>query len=216
VLLRVARTDVQENFSDADAQFTNNLTGGVTMDIRRSRGVLLGAGLLAVALAGATGIALAQSSNGSKPPPVRELDDTSPGKSSSVTVAPSQPGTETDEGTALQGLAKITPDQAKAAAVAVVPGNATKVELENEDGNVVYAVEVTGTDGKQTDLKIDAGNGAVLSKESESGDSQSVDEAPENPGADGAKEAPEKPETNEQDQADEIPEVPEAPEAPGD
>jgi hypothetical protein len=187
------------------------------MDIRRSRGMLLGASLLALALAGATGIAVAQSSsNSSNPPPVRELDDANPAKPSSVTVPASQAATETDEGTALQGLAKITPDQAKAAAVAAVPGNATKVELENENGNLVYKVEVTGADGKQTDLQIDAGNGAVLSREAEAGDPQSADEAPESPSADEAKEAPEPPETNEQSKADEAPDAPEAPEAPGD
>jgi hypothetical protein len=170
------------------------------MNTRRSRAMLLAAGLLALALAGATGIAVAQSSNSSNPPPARELDEADPGKPSSVTVPANQAETEADEGTALQGLAKITPDQAKAAALAAVPGNATKVELDNEDGNLVYKVEVAGADGKQTDLEIDAGNGAVLSRETESG-------------GDEADEASEKPETNEQHQADE---AGEAPEAPGD
>jgi hypothetical protein len=185
------------------------------MDKRRSRAMLLAAGLLALGLAGATGIAVAQS-NRSNPPPARELDE-SPGKPSSVTVPPSQAATEADEGTALQGLAKITADQAKAAALAAAPGNATKVELENEDGNLVYKVEVVGADGKQTDLEIDAGNASVLSKETEAADTESGDnesvEASETAGENEATEAPEKPETNDQHQADE---AGEAPEAPGD
>lgn len=188
------------------------------MNTRRSRAMLLGAGLLALALASATGIAVAQSSSRSTQPPARELDESNPGKPSSVTVPASQAATEADQGTALQGLAKITPDQAKAAAVAAAPGNATKVELENEDGNLVYKVEIAGADGTQTDLKIDAGNGSVLSKETEAGDTESggtesVNEAPETAGGDEAKETPEKPETNAQHQADE---AGEAPEAPGD
>ena len=189
------------------------------MDKRRSRAMLLAAGLLALGLASATGIAVAQSNRSN--PPARELDE-SPGKPSSVTVPPSQAANEADEGTALQGLAKITPDQAKAAALAAAPGNATKVELENEDGNLVYKVEVVGADGTQTDLKIDAGNASVLSKETEAADTESGDneagdkesvEAPETAGENEATEASEKPETNEQHQADE---AGEAPEAPGD
>jgi uncharacterized membrane protein YkoI len=181
---------------------------------RRRGGMLVVAGLLALALAGATGIAVAQSSNGNDKAPAREHDDADPGKTSSVTVPAAQAATEADEGTALQGLAKITQDQAKAAAVAAVPGDATKVELENEEGGVVYKVEVAGANGTRTDLVIDAGNGAVLSRETETEDTRSVDEAPDSRGgSDEAGEAKDKPETNDQHRADE---AGEAPEAPGD
>ena len=70
------------------------------------------------------------------------------------------------------------------------------MELDNTDGNVVYAVEVTGADGKVTDLKIDAGNGAVLSKELEADSSESGDttaEANEPPKPAEPAEAPETP-----------------------
>ena len=178
------------------------------MDTRRSRGMLLGAGLIAVALASVAGIALAQSSGGPSTlstPPAQEVGDATPDKPSSVTVPATQADSETaDEGTALQGLAKITPDQAKAAALAAAPGNATKVELENKDGNVVYAVEVTGADGKVTDLEIDAGNGAVLSREAE---------ADTRDGGDATAEANEPPKPNEPAEA---PETPEPPETSGD
>jgi len=156
------------------------------MHITRRRGMLVG-GLLALALSGATGIAIAQSSNGNDKAPAREHDDAGPGKTSSVTVPAAQAATEADEGTALQGLAKITQDQAKAAAVAAVPGDATKVELENEDGGA-------GANGTRTDLVIDAGNGAVLSRETETEAKRSVDEAPDGRGgSDEAGEAPEVP-----------------------
>jgi uncharacterized membrane protein YkoI len=166
--------------------------------------MLLAAGLLTLVLAGVTGIAVAQSTDGPDGPraqaapraQVAQAVDDDPGATSSVTVPPDRAVTEADEGPALQSLAKITPEQAAAAAVAAVPGNATEVELENEDGNVVYKVEVTGTDGRQTDLEIDAGNRAVLSRETEAPD-----------GPDSQDEAGETPETNEPDDSNEAPET---------
>ena len=61
----------------------------------------------------------------------------------------------------LKSLARITPEQASAAALAQVPGTVKKVELENEDGNVVYGVEIKTADGER-DVKVDAGDGRVL------------------------------------------------------
>jgi uncharacterized membrane protein YkoI len=61
----------------------------------------------------------------------------------------------------LKSLARITPEQAQAAALAQVPGTVKKVELENEDGNVVYSVEIKTADGER-DVKVDAGDGRVL------------------------------------------------------
>ncbi len=64
-----------------------------------------------------------------------------------------------DDGDAakLQPLAKITAEQAKIAAEASVGGKAKSVKLENEDGNLIYAVEI----GRQ-EVTVDAGNGKVL------------------------------------------------------
>jgi uncharacterized membrane protein YkoI len=62
----------------------------------------------------------------------------------------------------LQSLAKITPQQAQQAAETYV-GNGAKarrVKLENENGNLVYAVEIG-----QQEVKVDAGNGKVLYSE---------------------------------------------------
>lgn len=59
----------------------------------------------------------------------------------------------------LAPLAKLTPDQAKAAAQAARPNFPVKqVELENENGCLIYDVEFA--DGWE--IKIDAGNGKVL------------------------------------------------------
>lgn len=69
---------------------------------------------------------------------------------------------EADEATALAGLATITPEQAKDAALAANPGaTAVKVELDNENGALVYSVELDNG----LDVKVDAGGGAILHTE---------------------------------------------------
>jgi len=68
---------------------------------------------------------------------------------------------ESGESERLKSLARITPEQASAAALAQVPGTVKKVELENEDGNVVYGVEIKTANG-ESDVKVDAGDGRVL------------------------------------------------------
>ena len=72
-----------------------------------------------------------------------------------------QDKTEGAESDRLKSLARITPEQASAAALAQVPGTVKKAELENEDGNVVYSVEIKTADG-ESDVKVDAGDGRVL------------------------------------------------------
>ena len=69
--------------------------------------------------------------------------------------------TERAEMARLQKLARVTAEQARSAALAQVPGNATSTELENEDGNLVYGVTVKTTAGER-EVKVDAGNGKVL------------------------------------------------------
>jgi uncharacterized membrane protein YkoI len=68
---------------------------------------------------------------------------------------------EQAEAARYQKLARITADQARSAALAAVPGTAMSVELENEDGNLVYGVTVKAAAGER-DVKVDAGNGKVL------------------------------------------------------
>lgn len=61
------------------------------------------------------------------------------------------------ESARLQTLAKITPEQAQRSAEATMGKPADKTEIENDDGSLVYAVSF----GRQ-EVKVDAGNGAVL------------------------------------------------------
>jgi uncharacterized membrane protein YkoI len=65
-------------------------------------------------------------------------------------------------GPSLQELAKIDQSTAEQAALEAVPGTVKQTDLENENGYVVYDVEVAGNDGKTHDVKVDAGNGDIL------------------------------------------------------
>ena len=64
---------------------------------------------------------------------------------------------EQQEATKLQPLAKITAKQAQQTVEASMGGKAHSVKLENEDGNLIYAVEIG-----QQEVTVDAGNGKVL------------------------------------------------------
>jgi hypothetical protein len=72
------------------------------------------------------------------------------------------------ESAALASQAKITADQANAAALAKFPGaTIKKTELESENRTVVYGVELTDTAGKMQDVKVDATSGQVLTVEAD-------------------------------------------------
>ncbi len=109
---------------------------------------------------------------------------------------------ETDEAAALQGQATISADEAKAAAEAANPGaKAVKVELDNENGYLVYSVELDNG----LDVKIDAGDASVLHTE-QAGD----DAAEETNGVGDTDNVQEEHEA--QNEADDATEGPEAPE----
>src|ERR1700730_16069483 len=58
--------------------------------------------------------------------------------------------------------AKISIQQAVNAAVSRYNGAVQRVELENEDGFLVYNVELVSADKKLHEVKVDAGNGNIL------------------------------------------------------
>ena len=74
------------------------------------------------------------------------------------------------EESAYPGLAQITVEQAKDTALANIQGEVLKIELEEENGFLVYGIEVVGPDKTVTDVKIDAGNGDVLLVEKDTPD----------------------------------------------
>lgn len=115
-------------------------------------------------------------------------DDDGPSVKGSITV-PEQAGEQDEaaEQQALAGLATVTPDEAARAATAAEPGTAGPAELGDEDGSLVYEVVVTRADGSAVEVKIDAGNAAVLATEAEDGGAES--------GSEDAQENGEQPET---------------------
>lgn len=74
---------------------------------------------------------------------------------------------EAAEAARLAPLATVAKAQAERAALAEVPGTVTAVELGNENGNLVWEVDVTAKDGTQHEVKVDAGNGTVLIAEAD-------------------------------------------------
>lgn len=146
---------------------------------------------LGVLLAGgAAGVVAAQSAEREGQPPYRssiQVPNTGRGEQNEANEAKEQPGAEANEATEqggeqgeakaqagaesaadqqeaaqLQALARVSVDQARAAALARVPGQATAVSLDNEDGNLVYSVNVRDARGTVQDVKVDAGNAQVL------------------------------------------------------
>ena len=67
----------------------------------------------------------------------------------------------------LEKAAKIDARAASKAATDKVPGTADKVELDEEDGKVVYEVDVTAKDGTQSEVLIDATNGKILAEQAD-------------------------------------------------
>ena len=61
--------------------------------------------------------------------------------------------------------AKITEDEAINAALEKVPGTVNKVELEDENGTIVYEIEVLSTDGTEQEVKVDAQTSDVIKVE---------------------------------------------------
>lgn len=65
---------------------------------------------------------------------------------------------------------KITADGAKAVALAKFPGatiNNGKVELQDENGTIVWGIELTDASGTVQDVVVDANTGAILSAQAD-------------------------------------------------
>lgn len=84
-----------------------------------------------------------------------------------------QPGTEQNDAAAELVQARISLVQAITAAEQHAAGRATHAELENENGVLVYGVEVF--DGVKTiDVKVHATNGKVVSAQPDEADGKSA------------------------------------------
>ena len=74
-------------------------------------------------------------------------------------------------------LAKITMDQAVQKALASVQGQVLKTELEDENGFLVYGVEVVTADKAIVDVKVDASSGNVLAMAQDKADNEDHESA---------------------------------------
>jgi uncharacterized membrane protein YkoI len=72
-----------------------------------------------------------------------------------------------DKATAAEkvGLAKVTQQDAVAAALKAHAGKVVKSGLEEEEGFLVWEIDVMGDDKVEMEILVDAGNGKVLRKE---------------------------------------------------
>jgi uncharacterized membrane protein YkoI len=143
---------------------------------------IFGVAALAVLLLGnlGIGIVMAQQNTADVPPAAAQQEDGPdqqeqvPNYSGSIVVdqAEHEGLSEADEAAALQGMATISAEEAKAAAAQANAGaNAVTVELDNENGALVYSVEMSNG----LDVKVDAGNGQVLHVEQDGTDQEADD-----------------------------------------
>ena len=59
--------------------------------------------------------------------------------------------------------AKISEGKARSIVLSKVPGKVVKISLENEDGHIVYSIEISTSNGKLLkDVKVNAKNGKIL------------------------------------------------------
>ena len=142
-------------------------------------GVLVGtAGIAGATSGGSTPVDQAQD-------PVATAIETDDGENdlvsyvSSITVEST--GSEADEASQLAVLSTVSEADATAAALIAQSGTVTSAQLENEDGNVIYAVDIDTGSGA-VEVKVDAGNASVLAIETgadavEAADSESDNES---------------------------------------
>jgi len=69
-------------------------------------------------------------------------------------------------------MAKISMDNAINAALKEVPGKVLRAELENENGYLVYGVEIIKADQQIMVVKVDAGNGLILRTDKDKRDTE--------------------------------------------
>jgi uncharacterized membrane protein YkoI len=144
------------------------------MRITKKKAVLTGAIVAALALGG-TGVALASGNDTGANTDSEEQDVNYTGSvkapAGSGAEGSDDAASEAAESKALAPLATTTTAEATAAAQAAVPGKVGDVVLENENGYVVYGIEITTADGSTVDVKVDAGNGSILAKQADGAES---------------------------------------------
>ena len=136
----------------------------------------LGAGVL---MTPSPGVSLAAPVSQGQPVNAEEDQVQEPSYVGSIPAQTKDGVNEVDEAAALQGQAKISAGDAEAAALAANPGaTVVKTEMDNENGALVYSVELASG----LDVKVDAGNGAILatdpSNDTELNEADDTEDAP--------------------------------------
>jgi uncharacterized membrane protein YkoI len=99
-----------------------------------------------------------------------------------VLCEPNHPSTETEKEAVANasktktGDVKISEEKAKELALDAVKGTITEFELEEENGNIYYEVEVTDQKKNETDVLVDANSGNVMSEKDVDHDDDHDDE----------------------------------------
>lgn len=76
----------------------------------------------------------------------------------------------------LAGMAGVTLVDAIGSAVKSTPGKAVSAELEDDDGFLVYAVDIVTADNRLVEVTVDAGNNMILRTEAEDEENNEEDE----------------------------------------
>ncbi|MEF3169319.1 MAG: PepSY domain-containing protein [Deltaproteobacteria bacterium] len=76
---------------------------------------------------------------------------------------------------AYPSLATVTFEQAVQKASEAVPGSVLKTQLEDENGFLVYGIEMVTPDRKVMEIKVDAGSGEVLAMEPDEQDDEKAE-----------------------------------------
>lgn len=138
--------------------------------------VTLAAGALGVGALGTA--ALADSPKPTQSPGIAQptppnADQRDPAYTGSIRIpqAAESGESEATEAAALARLATITQEQARSAALARYPGATTgAITLDDEDGFLVWSVELVDLAKAAWDVKVDAGTGAILHVDADGSD----------------------------------------------
>lgn len=145
-----------------------------TIDWRNSMQTLKST-IIALAVTGALGSSLTVLAAGNHDKPFEGLVvedfvvlEQIPEEVESGSIALDEDGDDSDR--TLAGLARLTFSEAADVALRALPGKVISTRLDNENGYLVWNVEVVGPDHQEVEFMIDAGNGRLLAAENEDDD----------------------------------------------
>jgi uncharacterized membrane protein YkoI len=133
-----------------------------TKRINRTNRLLIGAVAVIGILAGAAGIAAAVTGDeGSGPAAVLDRGDDDRGDDDRGEDRGDDDPTA-EQAASLRDGAAVGQEDAEATARAEAPGTIHRTEIEDEDGRVVWDVEIDGDDGSRHDIQVDATSGEIV------------------------------------------------------